>query len=168
METFSQSNTIKLHFGRNYMSRAIPVFEREQRKTYELQTGKPRRRLLKNYWKQDPPMSDDKHIKLVLHGNQEKLYHWCKYHQSWTIHSPKECGKQCSARRKFRRNNGCEHTGSGALEGTLQGTKNLGSGRGHSTRNLKEEPRPPRTHKRGHQKLRTGLRGEYEKALIPL
>ena len=56
----------------------------------------------------------------------------------------------------------------------------LWSARGNSTRyleprewsrelyNLKEEPRPPRMHKQGHQKLRAGLRGEYEKALIPL
>jgi len=62
----------------------------------------------------------------------------------------------------------CEHTCSGALEGTLQGTWSLGSGRGISTRNLEEEPRPPRMHERGHQKIRAGLRGEYEKALIPL
>jgi hypothetical protein len=60
------------------MSRAIPVFEREQGKTYEIQRGNPRRRMLNKHWKQDPPKSDDKHTKLVLHGNQEKLYHWCK------------------------------------------------------------------------------------------
>jgi len=70
------------------MSRAIPVFEREQGKTYELLRGNPRRRMLNKHWKQDPPMSDDKHTKLVLHDNQEQLYHWCN-HQSWTIHSSK-------------------------------------------------------------------------------
>ena len=46
------------------MSRAIPVFEREQRKTYELQRGNPRRRMLNKHWKQDPPKSDDKHPNL--------------------------------------------------------------------------------------------------------
>jgi len=35
------------------MSRTIPVFEREQRKTYELQRGNPRRRMLNKHWKQD-------------------------------------------------------------------------------------------------------------------
>ncbi len=35
----------------------------------------------------------------------------------------------------------CEHTCSGALKGTLQGTRNLRSGQGNSTRNLREEPR---------------------------
>jgi hypothetical protein len=44
--------------------------------------------------------------KLVLHGNQEKLYYWCRCHKSWTIHSPMECRKQESERKRFKRNTG--------------------------------------------------------------
>lgn len=88
METFSQSNTKIIHFGRDYMSRAIPVFEREQRKTYELQRGNPRRRMLNKHWKQDPPKSDDKHPNLFSMITKNN-YIIGVNHQSWTIHSSK-------------------------------------------------------------------------------
>jgi len=90
VETSSQSNMIEIYFGEDDISNAIPVLEI----------------LLKDKWKQDPPMSDEQQTKLVLHGNQEKLYYWCKHHQSWTIHSPKDCREQHSERNKLRRSNG--------------------------------------------------------------
>jgi hypothetical protein len=107
METFSQSNMIAVYFGEDDISKAIPVLEREPKQTYELQIGSPEIKiLLKDKWKQDPPMSDEQQTKLVLHGNQEKLNYWCKHHQSWAIHSPKECRKQHSERNKLKRSNG--------------------------------------------------------------
>jgi len=107
METSSQSNMIVIYFGEDDKSNAIPVLEREQEQTYELQIGSPEIKiLLKDKWKQDPPMSDEQQTKLVLHGNQEKLYYWYKHHQSWTIHSPKDCRKQHSERNKLKRSNG--------------------------------------------------------------
>jgi len=82
METFSQSNMIAIYFGRDDISKAIPVLEREQKQMCELQMGSPEIKiLLKDKWKQDPPMSDEQQTKVVLHGNQEKLYYWCKHHQ---------------------------------------------------------------------------------------
>jgi ribosomal protein L44E len=50
--------------------------------------------MLQKYWKLEPPLNKDQHTKQVLHGNQKKLYYWCKCHKSWTIHSPVECRKQ--------------------------------------------------------------------------
>jgi hypothetical protein len=76
------------------MSKAIPVLKREQKQTYEMQMESPEIKILfKDKWKQDPAMSDEQQTELVLHGKQEKLDYWCKYHQSWTIHSPKEFRK---------------------------------------------------------------------------
>jgi hypothetical protein len=40
-ETFSQSNMIAIYFGEDGMSKAIPLLEREQKQTYELQMGSP-------------------------------------------------------------------------------------------------------------------------------
>jgi hypothetical protein len=69
--------------------------------------GAPERKvMLKKYWKQEPPINDEQHTKLVIHGNHGRLFHWCKCHKPWTIQSPKECRKQCSERKKFKRNTG--------------------------------------------------------------
>jgi hypothetical protein len=76
METYSHSNTIILHYGCDHMSKASPVIEREQAHAYELPKGCHERRImLKKSWKLEPPMESNQHTKLVLHGNQEKLYH---------------------------------------------------------------------------------------------
>jgi len=87
------------------MSDAIPGQEEEENHAYELplssHEGKTK---LEKSWKQDPPINSHQHTKLVLHDNQEKLYYWCKCHKSWTIHSPMECRKQHSKRKKFKRN----------------------------------------------------------------
>jgi len=92
------------------MSRAIPVFEREQRKTYELQRGNPRRRMLNKHWKQDPPKSDDKHPNLFSMITKNN-YIIGVNHQSWTIHSSKKGMQETySVRRIFRRNNGKPRT----------------------------------------------------------
>jgi hypothetical protein len=105
METYSHSNTIILHFGHDHMSKVNPVIEREQAHAYELPMGCHEGGVMLNKkWKLEPPMKSNQHTKLVLHGNQEKLYYWCKCHNSWTIHSPKECRKQYSARKNFKRN----------------------------------------------------------------
>jgi len=78
---------------------------REQTHAYELPMGCHEKRvMLKKSWKLEPPMKSNQHTKLVLHGNQEKLYHWCKCHKSWTIHSPRECRKQHSERKNFKKN----------------------------------------------------------------
>ena len=107
METYSQSNTIILHFGQDNMSKVIPVFERDQKQAYELPKGSSEGKvMLQKYWKLEPPLNDDQHTKQVLHGNQEKLYYWCKCHKSWTIHTPLECRKQHSKRKKLKRNTG--------------------------------------------------------------
>jgi hypothetical protein len=105
MGFYSYFNIITQHFGQDNMSDAIPVPEEEEKHAYELpmrsHEGKTK---LKKNWKQDPPMNSHQHTKLVLHGNQEKLYHWCSCHKSWTIHSPRECRKQESERKRFKRN----------------------------------------------------------------
>jgi hypothetical protein len=107
METYSQSNTIILHFGQDNMSKVIPVFERDQKQAYELPKGSSEGKvMLQKYWKLEPPLNDDQHTKQVLHGNQEKLYYWCKCHKSWTIHTPLECRKRRSGRNKSNRNTG--------------------------------------------------------------
>jgi hypothetical protein len=89
------------------MGDAIPVPEEEEKHAYELpmrsHEGKTK---LEKSWKLDPPMNSHQHTKLVLHGNQEKLYYWCRCHKSWTIHSPRECRKQGSERKRFKRNTG--------------------------------------------------------------
>ena len=67
METPSQSNMIEIYFGEDDISNAIPVLEREQEQTYEMQMGSPEMKiLLKDKWKEDPPMSDEQQTKLVL------------------------------------------------------------------------------------------------------
>jgi hypothetical protein len=105
MGIYSYFNIITQHFGQDNMSVVIPVLEEEEKHAYELpmrrHEGKTK---LEKSWKQDPPMNSHQHTKLVLHGNQEKLYYWCKCHKSWTIHSPKECRKQHSERKNFKRN----------------------------------------------------------------
>jgi hypothetical protein len=107
LETYSHSNTITLHFGHDHMSRTNPVIEKERAHAYELLMGCHERRVMLNKkWKQEPPAKSNHHTKLVLHGNQEKLYYWCKCHKSWTIHSPSECRKQHSERKNFKRNTG--------------------------------------------------------------
>ncbi len=101
---YSYFNIITQHFGQDNMSHAIPVPEQEEKHAYELpmrsHEGKTK---LEKSWKQDPPMNSHQHTRLVLHGKQEKLYHWCSCHKSWTIHSPRECRKQHSERKKFQR-----------------------------------------------------------------
>jgi hypothetical protein len=73
METYSQSNTIILHFGQDNMSKVIPVFERDQKQAYELPKGSYKgKAMLWKYWKLEPPLNDDQHTKQVLHGNQER------------------------------------------------------------------------------------------------
>jgi hypothetical protein len=107
MGIYSYFNIITQHFGQDNMSHAIPVPEQEEKHAYELpmrsHEGKTK---LEKSWKQDPPMNSHQHTKLVLHGNQEKLYHWCSCHKSWTIHSPRECRKQETERKRFKRNTG--------------------------------------------------------------
>jgi hypothetical protein len=78
LETNSHSNMITLHFGHDHMSRTNPVIERERTYAYELPMGCHEGRVMLNRkWKQEPPMKSNQHTKLVLYGNQEKLYHWC-------------------------------------------------------------------------------------------
>ena len=107
MGIYSYFNIITQHFGQDNMSHAIPVPEQEEKHAYELpmrsHEGKTK---LEKSWKQDPPMNSHQHTKLVHHGNQEKLYHWCSCHKSWTIHSPRECRKQETERKRFKRNTG--------------------------------------------------------------
>jgi hypothetical protein len=105
MGIYSYFNIITQHFGQGNMSDAIPGQEEEENHAYELplssHEGKTK---LEKSWKQDPPINSHQHTKLVLHGNQEKLYYWCRCHKSWTIHSPWECRKQESERKRFNRN----------------------------------------------------------------
>jgi hypothetical protein len=105
MGIYRYFNIITQYFGQDNMRDAIPVPEEEEKHAYELpmrsHEGKTK---LEKSWKQDPPMNSHQHTKLVLHGNQEKLYYWCRCHKSWTIHSPMECRKQHSERKKFKRN----------------------------------------------------------------
>ncbi len=76
METYSHSNMIILHFGQGYMSKAI--LEREEEHSYELPMGSSEGKvILQKYCKLEPPLNNDQHTKLVLRGNQEKLYYWC-------------------------------------------------------------------------------------------
>jgi hypothetical protein len=107
MGIYSYFNIMTQHFGQDNMSHAIPVPEQEEKYAYELpirsHEGKTK---LEKSWKQDPPMISHQHTKLVLHGNQEKLYHWCSCHKSWTIHSPRECRKQETESKRFKRNTG--------------------------------------------------------------
>ena len=65
-----------------------------------------RRVMLEKSWKLDHTMNSYQHTKLVLLGNQKRLYNWCRCHKSWTIHSPRECRKQHSWRKNFKRNTG--------------------------------------------------------------
>ena len=107
MGIYSYFNIITQHFGQDNMSHAIPVPEQEEKHAYELpmrsHEGKTK---LEKSWKQDPPMNSHQHTKLVLHGNQEKLYHWCSCHKSWTIHTPRECRKQETEKRRIKRSTG--------------------------------------------------------------
>jgi hypothetical protein len=75
-------------------------------------------------------MNSHRHTKLVLHGNQEKLYHWCSCRKSWTIHSPRECRKQHSERKKFQR-----HTDKpdNLDRQPVKGAKNATQKKSHST-----------------------------------
>jgi hypothetical protein len=67
---------IILHFGQGYMSKAI--LEREEEHSYELPMGSSEGKvILQKYCKLEPPLNNDQHTKLVLRGNQEKLYYWC-------------------------------------------------------------------------------------------
>jgi len=107
MGIYSYFNIITQHFGQDNMRDAIPVPEEEEKHAYELpMRSHEEKTKLEKSWKQDPPMNSHQHTKLVLHGNQEKLYHWCSCHKSWTIHSPRECRKQESERKRFKRNTG--------------------------------------------------------------
>ena len=83
----------------DYMSKASPIVKKEEKHTYELV-------MLKGNWKHVPPMKPDQHTKLILQNNQEKLYYSCKCHKSWTIHSLKECRKQRSENRNYKRDTG--------------------------------------------------------------
>ena len=38
-----------------------------------------------------PPRDGESTSKMVQVEGKNKKYHWCDYHKSWTIHSPKEC-----------------------------------------------------------------------------
>jgi hypothetical protein len=107
MEIYSYFNIITQHFGQDNMGDAIPIDEEEGKHAYELPMGSQKGKTkLEKSWKQDPPMNSHQHTKLVLHGNQENLYYWCRCHKSWTIHSPRECRKQESERKRFNRNTG--------------------------------------------------------------
>ena len=107
MELYSHTSTIILHYGHDQMNKVTPVVERDEKHAYELPMGCHERKvILKKSWKVEPPMDYHQCTKLVLHGNQEKLYYWCKCHKSWTIHSPRECKKQHSERKNFKRNTG--------------------------------------------------------------
>jgi hypothetical protein len=106
MGIYSYFNIITQHFGQDNMSHAIPVPEQEEKHAYELPISHEGKTKLEKSWKQDPPMNSHQHNKLVLHGNQEKLYHWCSCHKSWTIHSPRECRKQESESKRFKRTTG--------------------------------------------------------------
>lgn len=45
-------------------------------------------------WKLKPPRDGESTSKMVQVEGKNKKYHWCDYHKSWTIHSPKECKRQ--------------------------------------------------------------------------
>jgi hypothetical protein len=87
--------------------KAIPVIKGDKRQTYEVQVENLGTKImLKDKWKQGPPMSEEQITRCILHGNKEKTYQWCKHHQSWTIHSPKDCRNQHSENKVGKRNNG--------------------------------------------------------------
>jgi hypothetical protein len=107
MEAYSHSNMFILHFGQDHITKAIPVHERVENHAYELPMRRSEKRImLQKCWKLEPPLNKAQQTKQVFHGNQEKLSYWCKYHKSWTIHSPLECRKQHSGRNKSKRNAG--------------------------------------------------------------
>jgi len=140
LETYSHSNTITLHFGHDHMSRTNPVFEKERAHAYELpMRSHEEKAKLEKTWKQDPPINSHQHTKLVLHGNQEKLYHWCSCHKSWTIHTPRECRKQESERKRFERNTGKP---SSTRRQPVEGVKNATQKKPHSTPRIEQnEPK---------------------------
>jgi hypothetical protein len=105
MEMYSNSNTFILQFEQDHITKAIPVHEREEKHAYELPMRRSEKKvMLQKSWKLEPPLNKAQQTKKVLHGNEEKIYYWCKYHKSWTIHTQLECRKQRSGRNKSNRN----------------------------------------------------------------
>ena len=150
LETNSHSNMITLHFGHDHMSRTNPVMERERAYAYELPMGCHEGRVMLNRkWKQEPPMKSNQHTKLVLCGNQEKLYHWCKYHKSWTKHSSSECRKQHSERKNFKRNTGKPRS---TNRQPVRGVKKITQKKPHS--NTRTEQNETKTMDETHMSLR--------------
>jgi hypothetical protein len=45
-------------------------------------------------WKLKAPKDGESTTKMVQVEGKNKKYHWCDYHKSWTIHSPRECKRQ--------------------------------------------------------------------------
>lgn len=107
MDTYSHTNATIINFGQDHMSKAIPVHEREEKHAYEFPMRRSEKKImLQESWKLEPSLNKAQQTKQVLHGNQEKLYYWCIYHESWTIHSPWECRKHHSERNKSKENTG--------------------------------------------------------------
>jgi hypothetical protein len=139
LETYSHSTTITLHFGHDHMSRTNPAVEKEKHAYEAPMRSHEGKTKLEKSWKQDPPMNSHQHTKLVLHGNQEKLYHWCSCHKSWTIHTPRECRKQESERKRFERNTGKP---SSTRRQPVEGVKNATQKKPHSTPRIEQnEPK---------------------------
>jgi hypothetical protein len=51
-------------------------------------------------WKLKAPKDGESTTKMVQVEGKNKKYHWCDYHRSWTIHSPRECKRQPIGRNK--------------------------------------------------------------------
>lgn len=54
-------------------------------------------------WKLKPPKDGESTSKMVQVEGKNKKYHWCDYHKSWTIHSPKECKRQPVGKNKGKK-----------------------------------------------------------------
>ena len=71
--------------------------------------SQPQNKDKKYAWKLIPPKAGEPSVKSVLDDGKRKTYHWCPYHNQWTIHSPSECkklkGKGKKEKKAFKRQN---------------------------------------------------------------
>jgi hypothetical protein len=63
-------------------------------------TGSNQNMEKKYAWKRTPPKSGEPSTKKVYSDGKTKVYHWCTYHSQWTVHSPAECKRLKSGRKK--------------------------------------------------------------------